>query len=125
MSTQLILFALTHWQKHLGTDNAKGSAALLFDQIITQTLKAQSLVMVIGEEVPTVSIPQSGFRLHHSMGMISNASELCDQFAIIGKAIKNKKHRVELLDDQHIGLDVCFKTNPIINIYDIAISRVM
>ena len=98
--TQLLLFALTQWQKHLGTDNAKGGAALLFDQIITQTLKAQSLVMVIGEEVPTGAIPQLGVRFHHSMGMISNVPELCDEFAIIGKAMKNKKHRVELLDDQ-------------------------
>ena len=35
------------------------------------------------------------------MGTITNVSELADEFAVIGKPLRSKKERAELLDEDH------------------------
>ena len=95
-----MLFALTHWQTHLGDDETKCSAGILFDLIISKALKTDVKVVVINDEWRAGVVGTDGLAVKVYNGAIESAEPLVGRFPCIKAALGRKDNRNELLADE-------------------------
>ena len=99
-STPAMLFALTHWQKHLGDDETKCSAGILFDFIISKALKTDVKVVVLNDEWRAGVVGTDGLAVKVYNGAIESAEPLVGRFPCIKSALGRNDNRNELLADE-------------------------
>ena len=97
-STQATLFALSHWQKHLGSDIAKGSAGILFDYFIDTTLASVHHTIFLSTDWRAGTVGTHGFPVHVQLGCITDCQALAEEFKIVGQALGRKDDRKKLLE---------------------------
>ena len=98
-ATPAMLFALTHWQTHLGDIETKASANNLFGFILGKTLGLAVNVVVVNDDWPAGVVGTHGVAVQVYMGCIVSAEPLVNKFKCIRRALGRKDHRADLLDD--------------------------